>query len=104
LILYFIAPVQVIRVLNALCPDFDSLCPDFEKVSAEVAPNLVSFHYLLNTKFTSMRKLVGLIVCSALLFSCGNDPKTAESTEAKAGSGSSPAESKDYEFADVKIC
>jgi hypothetical protein len=50
-----------------------------------------------------MKKLLGLLVCSALLFSCGNDPKTAESAEAKADTSSPTAGSKDYEFADAKF-
>src|SRR5258708_2654709 len=48
-----------------------------------------------------MKKLFGLIICSALLFSCTNSPKTEEKTESKPGLDSATA-SRDYEFADAK--
>ena len=50
-----------------------------------------------------MKKVFGWLVCSALLFSCSNDPKTTANTESKAASDAPASESKDYEFADGKF-
>lgn len=49
-----------------------------------------------------MKKLLGLIACSALLFACNNS-KTAENMEAKTDSGSPVTESGDYELGDNKF-
>lgn len=48
-----------------------------------------------------MKKLLALIACTALLFSCNNE-KQAENTETRTESAST-MESKDYEFADTKF-
>jgi hypothetical protein len=56
-----------------------------------------------NTKIIIiMKKLLGLIACSALFFACDNS-KTAENTDAKTASASSVTASKDFEFADTKF-
>src|SRR5689334_13052764 len=49
-----------------------------------------------------MRKFLGLVVCSALLFACNNDQKTAENADSKTASASTGTEPKDVEFADSK--
>jgi ketosteroid isomerase-like protein len=49
-----------------------------------------------------MKKLLGLIVCSALLFSCGDKPATEEKKESATGSETS-ATPKDYEIGDMKF-
>lgn len=49
-----------------------------------------------------MKKLFGLLLCSALLFSCGDSPKTEEKTESKTGPDVSAA-SGDYEVGDTKF-
>src|SRR5688572_3852439 len=50
-----------------------------------------------------MKKLFGVIVCSALLFSCSDKPATAEDTESKIASDVSSTESRDYELGDNKF-
>jgi ketosteroid isomerase-like protein len=50
-----------------------------------------------------MRKLLGLIICSALFSACNNDPKT-EITDSKTASASTGTDPKDYEFTDSKYC
>jgi ketosteroid isomerase-like protein len=50
-----------------------------------------------------MKKLFGWLICSALLFSCNESPKTAEQNDSKAGSDALASEKKDYEFADDKF-
>src|SRR4051812_7289754 len=49
-----------------------------------------------------MKKVLGLLVCSVLLFSCNNEPKTAETTGAKAAADSTATISKDVEIGDTK--
>jgi ketosteroid isomerase-like protein len=48
-----------------------------------------------------MKKLLGLLVGCSLLFSCGNDKKTAEDTKSPAATDQAAA-SKDYEIGDMK--
>jgi ketosteroid isomerase-like protein len=48
-----------------------------------------------------MKKITGLFVCAAFMFSCNNDPKTADTT--KTETASSTAEMKDYELGDNKF-
>src|SRR5688572_4025971 len=50
-----------------------------------------------------MKKLLGLIACSAFLFSCGDTSKTEEKTEPTTATESAAAGSRDYEFADNKF-
>jgi ketosteroid isomerase-like protein len=56
----------------------------------------------LTPQITIMKKLLGLLACSALLFSCNNEPKTAEATGAKAVPDSTATISKDVEIGDTK--
>ena len=49
-----------------------------------------------------MKKVFGWLICSALLFSCSDSPKTAEKTESETGSDLS-AGAKDYEIGDTKF-
>lgn len=52
----------------------------------------------------SMKKLFGLLISAALLFSCNNDSATTEAaTDTKATPEPLAAASKDYEFADTKF-
>lgn len=50
-----------------------------------------------------MKKLLGLLVCSSLLFSCKNDPKVAGATEVKPTSDAPVTDSRGYEFGDDKF-
>lgn len=50
-----------------------------------------------------MKKVLGLLVCSALFFSCANDSKPAVATETAASPTPVTEVSKDYEFADNKF-
>jgi len=49
-----------------------------------------------------MKKMIGLFIFSALLFSCDNETKTAENTPATTGSEMATSEMKNYEFGDSK--
>jgi ketosteroid isomerase-like protein len=48
-----------------------------------------------------MKKLLGLLVCSAFLFSCNNDEKTSVATDSK--TASTATEAKEVEIGDAKF-
>lgn len=49
-----------------------------------------------------MKKVLGLLICTALLYACNNNPKTAEAAETKPADAPA-ATARDYEFGDDKF-
>jgi len=49
-----------------------------------------------------MKKMIGIFVCTVVLFACSDDKKTPEDDASKMASEAAPAEMKDYELADNK--
>jgi len=50
-----------------------------------------------------MKKILGLLICSAILFSCGDNEKTAGATESASTADKPAADAKDYEIGDMKF-
>jgi ketosteroid isomerase-like protein len=50
-----------------------------------------------------MKKLLGLVICFVLLFSCNDNEKTELASESNSVADKSAAESKDYEIGDMKL-